>query len=324
MAKQTFTTGQVLTAAQVTALQTNGYNQTVTTQTANYVLVAADVGTRVYMNAAGATTITVNTGLFAAGDTVWLGNIGAGSCVVTAGTATVSKFSTASLTLSQYQGAYLYFVSTGVAILYSDSAGASTPLTTKGDLLGFDTALNRVPIGTNNQVLTADSAQALGLKWATPTSGGFTLISTTTPTASTSVVTLSSIPGTYKHLLLSMQGIDSSGTSSNNIAVTFNGNTSTVYDSNTGVNLSNFDGFRVVGTSGGGQGGNMPLYDYASANFKAYFTQSVSFNNAGDTGGSLSNLGSFRSTSAISSITLTLGGGATYTASGSIFLYGMS
>jgi hypothetical protein len=179
MAKQTFTTGQVLTAAQVTALQTNNYNQTVTTVTTNYTLLAADVGTRVYMNAAGATTITVNTGVFAAGDTVWLGNIGAGACVVTAGTATVSKFSTASLTLSQYQGAYLYFVSTGIAILYSDSAGASTPLTTKGDLFGYDTANARIPIGTNNQVLTADSTQALGLKWAAAASPSYTWTSFT-------------------------------------------------------------------------------------------------------------------------------------------------
>lgn len=173
MAKQTFTTGQVLTAAQVTALQTNGYNQTVTTVTTNYTLLAADVGTRVYMNAAGATTITVNTGLFAAGDTLWLGNIGAGSCVVTAGTATVSKFSTASLTLSQYQGAFLYFVSTGVAILYSDSAGSSTPLTTKGDLYGFSTLDARVPIGANDTVLTADSTQSLGLKWAAAASPSY-------------------------------------------------------------------------------------------------------------------------------------------------------
>lgn len=41
-------------------------------------------------------------------------------------------------------------------------------LTTKGDLAGFNTATARVPVGTNNQVLTADSTQALGLKWATP------------------------------------------------------------------------------------------------------------------------------------------------------------
>lgn len=199
MAKQTFTTGQVLTAAQVTALQANDYNQTVTTQTTNYVLVTADVGTRVYMNAAGATTITVNTGIFAAGDTLWLGNIGAGSCVVTAGTATVSKFSTASLTLSQYQGAYLYFTSTGVAILYSDSAGASTPLTTKGDLFGFSTLNARIPIGTNNQVLTADSAEALGLKWATAAGGG-SMTALGSPLTLSGTPTISGIDQTYKDL----------------------------------------------------------------------------------------------------------------------------
>jgi hypothetical protein len=196
MALQTFTTGQVLTALQVSNLQANDYNQTVSTKTANYVLTIADLGSRVFMNAAGATTITVNTGVFAAGDTVWLGNIGAGSCVVTAGTATVSKFSTASLTLSQYQGAYLYFVSTGVAILYSDAAGAAFPVTTKGDLFGYDTAAARIPIGTNNQVLTADSAQALGLKWATPTSAAksYSLIGTGTLTGN-STTTVTGISG---------------------------------------------------------------------------------------------------------------------------------
>jgi len=326
MAKQTFTTGQVLTAAQVTALQTNQYNQTVTTQTTSYVLVAADVGTRVYMNAAGATTITVNTGLFAAGDTVWLGNIGAGSCVVTAGTATVSKFSTASLTLSQYQGAYLYFVSTGVAILYSDSAGASTPLTTKGDLFGYDTANARVPIGTNNQVLTADSTASLGLKWATPTIGGFTLISTTTPTVSTSVVTLSSIPATYKHLLVTAQSLDSTGTTQNNITIQFNGDTTTAYDSNlTGVNQSNATVLTVVGGSTGGMGGFSYVYNYTTSSVTKFFN-SLSYSSSldGSTAGGRTNFGTYRSTSAISSITLTLGGGETYLATGSVFLYGLS
>jgi hypothetical protein len=40
--------------------------------------------------------------------------------------------------------------------------------TTKGDLISYDTAPDRVPVGSNGQVLTADSTQALGLKWATP------------------------------------------------------------------------------------------------------------------------------------------------------------
>ena len=114
MAKQTFTTGQVLTAAEMTTLQTNDYNQTVTAKTANYVLVAADAGTRITMSNAGATTITVNTSLFAAGDTLFITNIGAGACTITAGTATVSTAS--SLVLAQYDSGRLYFTSTGVAI----------------------------------------------------------------------------------------------------------------------------------------------------------------------------------------------------------------
>jgi len=40
--------------------------------------------------------------------------------------------------------------------------------TTKGDVAGFDTASARIPVGSNGQVLTADSAEALGLKWAAP------------------------------------------------------------------------------------------------------------------------------------------------------------
>ena len=67
-----------------------------------------------------------------------------------------------------------------------------TPLTTKGDLFGFNTADARIPIGTNGHVLTADSTQSLGLKWAAPAGGGKVLqvVSATTSTnASTSTAT---------------------------------------------------------------------------------------------------------------------------------------
>ena len=63
--------------------------------------------------------------------------------------------------------------------------GVDPPTTTKGDVSGFDTTFARIPIGTNNQVLTADSAQALGLKWAdaagapTTTKGDISGFSTT-------------------------------------------------------------------------------------------------------------------------------------------------
>lgn len=58
------------------------------------------------------------------------------------------------------------------ATLTNIAQGASSPLTTKGDVFGFDSSDARIPIGTNGQVLTADSAQTLGLKWATAAGGG--------------------------------------------------------------------------------------------------------------------------------------------------------
>jgi len=51
----------------------------------------------------------------------------------------------------------------------------------KGDLIGATAADTpaRLAVGTNGQVLTADSTAATGIKWATPASNGLTLISRT-------------------------------------------------------------------------------------------------------------------------------------------------
>ena len=75
----------------------------------------------------------------------------------------------------------------------------------KGDLIAAtanDTPA-RLAIGTNNQVLTADSAQATGMKWATPASGGMTLLST--GTMSTNLMTFSVSAG-YNNVMLIVQG----------------------------------------------------------------------------------------------------------------------
>jgi len=126
MAKQTFTTGQVLSAAQMTSLQQTAMGGGSTTaKTASYTLVAADAGTVVQMNSASATTITVNTALFAAGDTVQIQNIGAGVCTVTAGTATVNT--AGSLALSQYEGGQLYFNTTSAALFFDTVQSAAGP-----------------------------------------------------------------------------------------------------------------------------------------------------------------------------------------------------
>jgi hypothetical protein len=74
-----------------------------------------------------------------------------------------------------------------------------TLLTTTGDIMYASSASNpaRLGIGSSAQVLTV----AAGVpSWATPSSGGMTLISTTSLSGAS--VTISSIPATYKDLRL--------------------------------------------------------------------------------------------------------------------------
>ena len=80
-----------------------------------------------------------------------------------------------------------------------DAKVAKTLTTTTGDIIyasGANTPA-RLGIGSSAQVLTVASGVP---SWATPASGGMTLISTTTMNAGN--FTLSSIAGTYKHLKL--------------------------------------------------------------------------------------------------------------------------
>lgn len=154
MALQTFTAGQVLTAAQMTSLQADRYNQTVSTKVASYVLAAGDVGTRVVMNSSSATSITVNTSIFAAGDTLWIHNIGSGTCTITAGTATVST--SGSLALGQNQGGTLYFTSAGVAIFFptvQTSAQGLTLINTTSFSAVASQSINDVFSATYNKYL---------------------------------------------------------------------------------------------------------------------------------------------------------------------------
>jgi hypothetical protein len=73
----------------------------------------------------------------------------------------------------------------------------------KGDLIGAtanDTPA-RLAVGTNGQVLTADSTAATGLAWATP-SGGGGMTSIASGSLSGASVSLTSISGSYKNLQL--------------------------------------------------------------------------------------------------------------------------
>lgn len=180
MAIQTFVADTILTAAQMNALQGNDYNQTVSTKTASYTLVAADKGTKIVMNSASATTITVNTSLFSAGDNLTILNISSGVCTVTAGTATVST--TGSLALAQNGGGTLYFTSAGVSVFQANGVTAAAPTSRVWlhTFSGYGSSSTAIPrftttvVNSGSDITYADSA-SLGSTFTINTAGMYAM-----------------------------------------------------------------------------------------------------------------------------------------------------
>ena len=81
-----------------------------------------------------------------------------------------STYDLGSSTLAWYKTNSDEFCLTGDSCISSWGA-VSSPLTTKGDLYTYSTTDARLPIGTDDYVLTADSTEATGMKWAVGGSG---------------------------------------------------------------------------------------------------------------------------------------------------------
>jgi hypothetical protein len=225
-------------------------------------------------------------------------------------------------------------------------ASATTIVTTKGDLLSYSTTAARLGVGSNDQVLTADSSTATGLKWATPSAGGMTLISETTASALSSL-SLSSIPQTYKQLVLVWGGIFHSVTASgfqmrfnnNSTANTYRvgehgGRGSSFSISNGGNDRADADldnasfGINLIASNGvnGYSKGYLVIDNYASTTKLKTYKMDYSYSRSdGPIARSVS--GTFASTTAITSIDIVRTyGSATFSneTNTSIRLYGVS
>jgi hypothetical protein len=203
-----------------------------------------------------------------------------------------------------------------------------TPLTTKGDLFTFSTVDARLGVGTNGQTLVADSTASTGLKWATPTSGGMTLLSTTT--LSTTTVTISSISQSYTDLLLEFRQVHASNST---FAFRTNGITTGNYYYFT-EKIGNGIAFATSWQAGGtalqfpdtiavdtNNPAYLKIYDYANTTASFKLCESVIYSDGNDEIQKITGVNRGTGTSGIDSITIFSPGANNI--SGTVLLYGV-
>ena len=201
----------------------------------------------------------------------------------------------------------------------------ATAIDAKGDLIagtGAD-AFSRLAIGSNDQVLTADSAQATGMKWATVPSGGMTLLSTTTLTGAS--VTVSSISQSYNNLFIYFNKLYPS-TNGSQIRFRLNGST-TSSNYNYQPSGDNYFNFPVSSPSNATNGqlgnANLQIFNYANATtWKQYFLTQATTTAVDDNNwiGSSKDTEAWTSINAINSITIFASSG---NINGTMLIYGV-
>lgn len=202
----------------------------------------------------------------------------------------------------------------------------------KGDLV-VGSATNDasvLAVGSANQVLTVDSSTGTGLKWAAPSSGGMTLLSTTTLTGA-DTINITGISGDYIDLEIHMFGI-TNATANGHLQIRFNASTTigSYFQTNTTTSV-----FTDVATVIYGNPVNVAGTDFGDANnaiaIKVFnYANTTNYKNwymAGhgvfsSTGRAFTGSGGLLTNSAITSLTLHKEGPRNFS-TGTVKIYGV-
>lgn len=179
---------------------------------------------------------------------------------------------------------------------------ALAPSSLKGDLIVSNGTNNiRLPVGSNGQVLSANSAQGSGLQWISPTNGTVTAVSGTAPIAvasgsTTPVVSISDATTSAKGAVQIGAGIAvSSGTISAD-PVNF---PTAVPVAKGGTGVTSFTANRLLATNGSGNAlttfncavGQLVTFDGTGLMTCSAFTTGAVFVNGGNSFGATATLG---------------------------------